>query len=447
MFHGDVIPNFSDCITGTGCFMDKKTEITVIDSPDTHGCSWCKDGLIFRVQNGLGKLVSVCGNADKDYWYISQLRLNDLPIMQGYYPVCPTCFGMLATGYGIDNIKCGELDSIRETLNQNYTGIKAAFESILPLLQLLTDGYYLLADVELAPTDGEKFFYNVPNKLTSNTATCDSYYIDEFCSVTDGYPAFLYPTQTSKSIDDSRVEEYRRRIKQGAEVRGLAYYEKGFICALLDGHHKAIASAQLGEKLKCLTIIPVCECTLENNDLPLAAKKVTSLIFAGLSYKLQKNCSHEEVFPHNANPISVQVQVQEYDLTDKRFADIDKAIKRKYLSTNQICYLDATGITNGSVSEAEIMGWIKSGKGDSWSKLKYIMEYRAVSDYESAYRIAAAIIESNSPRMPRKEAWRILLRKRDSQTEEMAFQYIAEHTPQDECWDVVTDYWEDVPEL
>lgn len=47
------------------------------------------------------------------------------------------------------------------------------------------------------------------------------------------------------------MEEYIKIMESCSNSpRGLAYYEEGFICALLDGHHKACAASVLGKMLK-----------------------------------------------------------------------------------------------------------------------------------------------------------------------------------------------------
>lgn len=420
--------------------MFRQTRVIEYGMPDISKSSWCKEGLVFQVVNGLDKLKEVFSKEDENYCYYSQLQLNDVPIVQGYFPVCPTCYGMLATGYGIENVKCDELASIRETLNQNYFGIQAAFSSLKPLLKLLSDGFYMLADVALSPTDGHRFFYNVPNKMTEYSAVCDQFYNHDFLTVTDGFPAFMYPTQSSKSIDDQRVEEYKRALEQGAEIRGLAYYEKGFICALLDGHHKAIAAAQLGQKLKCLTIIRVDGCTFKDSKLPLQNKRVKSFSFAGAQIDTKAKLTYEKLFPQHGK--CTPIKIERYELTDNRFAPMEKLAVKMYHSVEHISSLDAAGINDSEITDEKINCWISLADEDSRVKLKYLLEYRALSDYESAYHIAEAIIRSRCRNMPYMEAWRTLLQKKDEHTEQMAIAYLVEHTPQDECWDIVTSYWD-----
>ena len=132
--------------------MFKESEVKMLNNCISNNNNWCRDAIAFEVKNGLGKLVHVKKGCN------SQLLLNGKPLIQGRYLASPTCFGMLATGYGIEKVDCAELNKIREQLNLEYQCIDKAFESIKPLLKLLNDGCYVLADAELSPTNGDVFF-------------------------------------------------------------------------------------------------------------------------------------------------------------------------------------------------------------------------------------------------------------------------------------------------
>ena len=72
--------------------MKDYSKIIELDKPEIKNWFWCKEALAFEVRNGLSKLKHVCTSI-KDGKYYRQLLLNDHPIMQGYYPECPTCYG------------------------------------------------------------------------------------------------------------------------------------------------------------------------------------------------------------------------------------------------------------------------------------------------------------------------------------------------------------------
>ena len=211
--------------------------------------------------NGKGKLVNDIGKYDTDYTSPCQIKLNDVPLIQTKIRPCSTCCSILATGYGIENANCQELLDIREKINSNYISLDKSIENIESLLTLFKTGFYLIADAICYPTDGNKnFFWNVPNKPIETLATGPAYLGDNENSSTYiwGQPVYLYPTQTTDSYNENRVGYYMDKIKElgDSSPRAIVYNFSDFINFVIDGHHKACASALLGEPLRCLLIIP-----------------------------------------------------------------------------------------------------------------------------------------------------------------------------------------------
>ena len=202
--------------------------------------------------NGKGKLVNDIGKYDTDYTSPCQIKLNDVPLIQTKIRPCSTCCSILATGYGIENANCQELLDIREKINSNYISLDKSIENIESLLTLFKTGFYLIADAICYPTDGNKnFFWNVPNKPVETLATGPAYLGDNENSSTYiwGQPVYLYPTQTTDSYNENRVGYYMDKIKElgDSSPRAIVYNFSDFINFVIDGHHKACASALLGE--------------------------------------------------------------------------------------------------------------------------------------------------------------------------------------------------------
>ena len=211
--------------------------------------------------NGKGKFVEDMGGNEADYMSPCQLKLNDVPIVQAKIPDCPTCCSVLATGYGIENTNCKELLDIQEKINSSYISLKKSIVDISPLLTLFETGFYLIADAICYPTDGDKnFFWNVPNKPVETLATGPApiYDEDSYFSYIYGEPVYLYPTQTTDSYDENRVSYYVDKMRElrNSSPRAVVYNFSNFMNFVIDGHHKACASALLGEPLRCLLIIP-----------------------------------------------------------------------------------------------------------------------------------------------------------------------------------------------
>jgi len=104
--------------------------------------------------NGAGKLV----NNRSEYGCSMNIRLNDIPLVQINSPYCQTSSSLLASGYGIENTDCEELEKIQKEINSNFISLEKSIKTIEPLLKLFETGFYMIADAECYPTDGEKTF-------------------------------------------------------------------------------------------------------------------------------------------------------------------------------------------------------------------------------------------------------------------------------------------------
>jgi hypothetical protein len=68
---------------------------------------------------------------------------------------------------------------------------------------------------------------------------------------------------------------------QGEQPLAVAYHLSEFMSVLLDGHHKAAAAALLGERVHCLTIMPLTSVVYEPPYTP-TRRVVQELNFAGI---------------------------------------------------------------------------------------------------------------------------------------------------------------------
>ena len=228
---------------------------------DLTGQPWCRDALLLHVR-GIGALrwETRALPPEADYYESARcLTLRGTPLLSGHFAAWETSESRLCTGWGLDTAECPELDTLRETLNGSFAQLEDAVPALSPLLELLPEGVYVLAESDTYPTDGcGQFFWNVPDWLESNQATGAIYLND------DDYdyqyerlpPVFLYPSQRRSRLDMERVDYYKERFQQdGSLPHGLALYVTEGMSVLLDGHHKAAAAALLGRTLPCLTVL------------------------------------------------------------------------------------------------------------------------------------------------------------------------------------------------
>ena len=237
----------------------EKLSVELVDmAVDTSEVINIKNSKVVYI-NGAGKLKEVYKEVeDLKNSYLAQIRLNDIPLIQintDYYISTIEC--LLATGYGIENANCKEILEIQEKINLDFISLEDSIETITPLLKLLNNGFYMIADVECYPTDGNgNFFWNVPNDLVLNPATAMKCLRDDDFTYIGRQPVYLYPTQTTDAYNSERVDYYIEKLKKmnDNEPRAIVYNCGEFINFIIDGHHKACAAALLGKPLKCILI-------------------------------------------------------------------------------------------------------------------------------------------------------------------------------------------------
>ena len=402
---------------------------------DTDKYLWCRDAALIRVIDGKSALTKISSDYTDDYNVNSVLLLNGKPIVQGEYPVCPTCSALLARGYGIEKIDCEELKTIRQKINSVYTDLQTSIRNIEPILNLLDDGYYVIADAEMYPTDGENhFFANIPDKFNHMTASCSSYYNSDFLTAVDGFPAFLYPTQSNSALNPERASYYFDKINQNNAPRAIAYYDTGFLCALLDGHHKAYAAAKKGCPLSTLVIIPVVGYTEYDSKIEYACFSEITIPLAELTafhrdQAQEKHIIRFEPF-HN-----VPITEKEFDF-------------RFYPTVEELAGIYAAGLENIAVTEELVKQWIKSTDRDDITKVEYLLRYYAKRSPQQAYMIAKAVI-SLTPETDNFSyliliAHKIIASNHTPEAEWIIFDYMINHDNKSVAWDVCGSYWKDV---
>ena len=210
-----------------------------------------ESGIVFYVKNGQGILTVKYGYLENEA--LSALLFGDIPLVkfhsnEPYF--CPTCESLVSTGYGLDACNSELITEMHERFNHKYISVDDSFQSLTPLLGLLSSGYYALLDTELVPTNGNgEFFWKFNSIPTLNRASRSIH--DGFGHWSSSKPYYILPTQPPNYYNEKQVEFYRG----SNEYRALAYHLDGSLCALLDGHHKATAAALDSKKVKALVIM------------------------------------------------------------------------------------------------------------------------------------------------------------------------------------------------
>ena len=431
-------------------FFFKKKENLFVDILDLKvNCSEIiniKEAKLVYV-NDKGKLTVEIGKTEPYIWRVpSKIKLNDIPLIQSKVSDIPTWCNLLATGYGIENANCKELLEIQEKINSDYINLETSINNMKPLLTLLESGFYLIADAICYPTDGENFFWNVPNNLTENLTTAPAY-LGEGTYVFN-QPVYLYPTQTTNSYNKDRVDYYIEKFKNSADnkPRAIVYNFEEFINFIIDGHHKTCASTILKEPVNCILIIPnriyknyyknIClnfsGILVDYKDIP---KKYTQYI------KKEKFSPSQEKIEINDGIVNNREWEKEYINSAKHYLSLlDYANIIDIMQDNEI-----------EVNDIFIKNCLENFDKDSQVKMKKLLYLLEFTDIKKAQEIALkyakkTLREEEIDKELKQLVYRILLNdKNNEEIENIFINYIVYYSDnkEDPVLNIINSYWEE----
>lgn len=422
-----------------------RCKIKIIGEIDVTDIFWCNSAVLISVKNGKGALTHRRGpEDDKDYSFNSQLLLNGKPIIQSRYPVCGTCTGMLAAGCGTENIDCAELEELRRNINAGFVDISTSAEIMEPVLGLLDDGYYLLADVPHYPVNGSGEFFHCITEEPEYWDGTEDYYISSEAPFigSDSFPAYLYPTQSAKLYDRKRIDYYIERFKSSKKPpRAVAYYETGFFSALLDGHHKTYAAAILGKMINCLTIIPVSGVYYEypnKTGIPeavsfggkkLSVKDYPCLKYAGYCPK------HMEDFV-----------IEKFPVSDNELSAAISAVKGVYPTVEELAAMRYFQLKEDDFTDSMIDEQFDYPSEESTLKLMLALNHFLKTDPPKARELALRVVKYYSEDRAVYSAYQTLTHFRDKEVEQLFINYLVENDKQSKYYKIADSYWDNYEE-
>lgn len=396
--------------------------------------------------NGKGKLTVEIGKSEHPNWEApSKIKLNDIPLIQAKIPDCSTCCAFLATGYGIENTNCKELLEIQEKINSDYINLETSINYIKPLLTLFKSGFYLIADAICYPTDGENFFWNVPNELKEFLSAGPAY-LGEGTYVFD-QPVYLYPTQTTNSYNKDRVDYYIEKFKNSADnkPRAIVYNFEEFINFIIDGHHKACASALLKEPVSCILIIPdqIFNNYYENTCLNFSG---ILLDYKDIPKEYSKYIKKEKFFP-NQEKIEIKDGIVNNREWEKEYINSPKYYSSLLDYANVIDIMQDNEI---EVNDIFIKNCLENFDKDSQLKIKKLLYLLKFTDIKKAQEIALkyarkTLREEEIDKELKKLIYKILLNdKNNEEIENIFIDYIVYYSDnkEDPILNIINSYWE-----
>ena len=397
--------------------------------------------------NGKGKLTVERGKSRHPDWEApSEIKLNDVPLIQAKIPDCSTCSSLLATGYGIENANCKELLEIQEKINSDYVNLETSINNMKPLLTLLKSGLYLIADAICYPTDGENFFWNVPNNLTENLTTAPAY-LGEGTYVFN-QPVYLYPTQTTNSYNKDRVDYYIKKFKNSADnkPRAIVYNFEEFINFIIDGHHKACASTILKEPVSCILIIP--------DRIYKNYYKNICLNFSGIlvDYKDIPKEYTQYIKKEKFSPSQEKIEIKDGIVNNREW-------EKEYINSAK-CYLSLLDYVNVidimqdneiEINDIFIKSCLENFDKDSQVKMKKLLYLLKFTDIKKAQEIALkyakkTLREEEIDKELKQLIYKILLNvKNNEEVEKVFIDYIVYYSDnkEDPVLNIINSYWEE----
>lgn len=200
------------------------------------------------LQESKGALRLVYRQIDKSDDFMLNLLIDDVPIIEWQEKNgCPTCDQLLRSGNPeFDNKKA--LASIQEVDINYIEGNQFKwFERYIPILDLCESGFYFVTCYDYYPTDGDgHLFWGSYDELSLATAVnFGTAWGSEYC------PRFLISSQSTSKFSTERFEKAKNLYQN---TPGIAYHLEGYLSVLLDGHHRALAAAEVGKTFPCVTI-------------------------------------------------------------------------------------------------------------------------------------------------------------------------------------------------
>lgn len=405
-----------------------------------------KEGKLVYV-NGKGKLTVEIGKTEPNIWQApSKIKLNDVPLIQAKIPDCPTCSSLLATGYGIENANCKELLEIQEKINSDYINLETSINNMKPLLTLLESGFYLIADAICYPTDGENFFWDVPNNL-KEFLSAGPVYLGEGTYVFD-QPVYLYPTQTTDSYNKDRVDYYIEKFKTSVDnkPRAIVYNFEEFINFIIDGHHKACASTILKEPVSCILIIPgkIYEDYYKNTYLNFSRILI--------DYKNIPKEYTRYIKKEKFSPSQEKIEIKDGIVNNREWEKEYINSSKHYLSI--IDYANVIDIMQDDeieVNDIFIRNCLENFDKDSQIKMKKLLYLLEFTDIKKAQEIALkyarkTLREEEIDKELKQLTYRILLNdKNNEEVEKVFIDYIVYHSDnkEDPILNIINSYWEE----
>jgi len=194
----------------------------------------------------------------------------------------------------IDKAKTVLGSRLSKACENYFSGSAPLTKAIMPILELLANGLYVIHTGKVYPTDGAgNFFwdaYTVKHEIFGS-APYNPVIGEGKCYS----PPFLIPTQSFSGYTESGVKASAEKLANGKKIGGIAYHISGMFSALLEGHTNAAACVANGYDFNCIIIEPLSRViygehgSIEENKVIALACPFVKITFENISRKMLEN--------------------------------------------------------------------------------------------------------------------------------------------------------------
>ncbi|MDR0197558.1 MAG: hypothetical protein LBI36_04990 [Oscillospiraceae bacterium] len=234
-----------------------------------------REFLLADVSRGMGQVGVLKSNSapgsDTDVFYVESEPVFSMSKHNAFDPAADK---LIAQVSGIE--KCSDYVKTRlSVVGDNFFLFNQGLaRSVTPVLELLTEGLYVVHESKMIPSDGAgNFFWNAYNIRHEVAGSADK---NSVIGDANFSPCFLIPCEQAASYQPKKMSVLSEKIEKGKISGGVAYHVTGMFSALLDGHHTATACLLNDKDFKCLVIEPLNDVVYDSEENP-GKKKIIAL--------------------------------------------------------------------------------------------------------------------------------------------------------------------------
>ena len=183
---------------------------------------------------------------------------------------------------------------LMKSCDNYFSGAAPLTKAILPVLELLANGLYVVHVGKVYPTDGAgNFFWDaftIKHEIMGS-APYNPLIGNEKCFS----PPFIVPTQSFSGYTESAVGAAAEKLVSGKKLGGIAFHISGMFSALLEGHVNAAACIANSYDFNCIIIEPLNKVIygtpggVDENKIVALSCPFVNISFENISRKMLEN--------------------------------------------------------------------------------------------------------------------------------------------------------------